>query len=299
MDKIIKNLRALRRIFFGLTAVPLIAGMAAAQGFVAGPIFRNHTVIPNLFFRICRSLLGLKVSFNKESAPVVEDRPVWFVSNHISEMDPLVLGDTLQGSFVGKAEIAKWPFIAQVAKAGRFIAVRRSAKHNEENRGKIVRNFNKGFNTIMFPEATTGKGDKVHMFRAGLVTALFDEKATDKKNREIKLQKDVLVQPVAIRVKEVAGMDALNSDELRSTYTMHGAKSGMKKVWQRLQVKDVTVELTVLQPLDPENYSDAKELINQAARDVASVINPGQTTFEKAPIPGRRKKKPQAAKAAA
>jgi len=283
----LKNIRAALRIIIG---VPAIATLAAVQGLVAGPLLHNYTVIPNLFYNITRRVFGFKIEFNAASAPLVKDKPVWFVANHMSMADFILLGSTLNGTFAGKSDILKLPVVAHLAQTVRFIGLRRSSEFNDESRAALIKNFNSGFNAIMFPEGTTSEGKKVHLFRAALITILFGEKGVDGKKTEVALQKNVVVQPVAIRVKSVEGNDARGNDDLRNLYSMQHENRTLVRLWKRLQIRTMTLELTAFNPLNPEDFPDARALINKAALDIAGVVNPGQTTFEKANIPGPEKK---------
>ncbi len=280
-----KNLRAAYRALGGLIAIPVIAGLSLVQGLVVGPLTHNYSFIPDMIYKGLRKIFGYKIEFNAASAPLVKDKPVWFLANHMSVTDFITAGSSLNGSFVGKGDILKWPGIAQAAKAGKFIGIQRTSEFNPQSRGKIAKNFNSGFNTIMFPEATTNDGSKVYLFHAGLLSLLYGDKAVDKKDREVELKHEVVVQPIAIRVKSVNGKDATGDASLRALYSMHDEGNVLRRLWKRMQVKNITLELTAFEPLDPKNFKDAKELANTAALEVASVINPGQKTFEKAKIP--------------
>jgi 1-acyl-sn-glycerol-3-phosphate acyltransferase len=201
-----------------------------------------------------------------------------------------ILGSKLPGSFVGKGEILKVPLLAQFAKSAKFIGIRRKSKYNAESRGKLIQAFNGGQNTIMFPEATTTDGDKVYLFHAGLMTLLFGDKAVDKKQRDVALKNEVVVQPVAVQVKSVNGQDATNNPDLRYLYSMRNEGKFLKRLWKRFQVKNITLELTAFDALNPKDFAKAgatpedlaKDLANAAACKVAEVINPGQTEFENA-----------------
>ncbi len=307
-DAVLGYARATTRIAAAVPVLLAVGAMAVAQGFIVGPILRNETMLPNIAFNMLRRLFGIKVEFNAASAPVVKDKPVWFVSNHMAIVDAIVLGSKLNGTFAGKAEILKWPIIAQVARGVQYIGLRRNKQYNGQARAALIKNFNAGNSVIMFPEATTTDGKEVKMFHAGLITLLFGDKGVLKK-KEVLLKKNVVVQPVAIRVKEVAGKNAIGNDSLRNLYSMPNNDNMLSVAWQQMQLRSMTIELTVLPPLEPTNFTimkaaadapeedrknaalqNAKALINQAALDIAAVVNPGQTTFEKAVIPGQAKK---------
>lgn len=291
MKDFMKNLRAGVRAVMAVAAIPFVVGMAAAQGFIVGPLTGNYTVIPNMLYKCMRSLFGYKVEFNKASAPVVKDKQAWFVVNHLSISDFIVVGSTINGTFAGKGDILKWPAVAHLARAAKYIGLRRSSEYNEQSRAKIIKNFNEGYNTIMFPEGTTTDGKQVRLFRAALLTILFGEKGVDKEKKEVLLEKEVVVQPVSIRVKSVNGKDATGNDELRNLYSMPDENSTLRGFWRQMQLRNVVIELTTLPPLHPKDFKDAKDMINKAALDIAAIVNPGQTTFEKAQIPVAAPKK--------
>lgn len=282
--KVTRTLRVARRTALAVAAAPVVVGLVALQGFVAGPLFNNYSRIPNLIFAMARRVLGLKVILNESLAPIARDKPVFFVSNHITAEDAVVLGGKLNGAFVGKAEITKWPIFGQMLRAMKFIPVRRNAAYNAEARGQIIGHLNDGSNIIMFPEATTSQSRELHMFRAGLVTALFDGAGADKNGAQVSLQKDVVVQPVALSVKAVNGKEITPDDPRRSFYAINRRHHSITPTFKLMSARNIMLELTALPPLDPADFGDAKELTNQAALDIASIVNPGQTVFKKAKV---------------
>lgn len=55
---------------------------------------------------VCKILsIRIEKHGNTEEAP-----PIFFVSNHSSYLDIIVLGALIDGSFIAKAEVKKWPF---------------------------------------------------------------------------------------------------------------------------------------------------------------------------------------------
>jgi 1-acyl-sn-glycerol-3-phosphate acyltransferase len=292
MKDVLKNIRAGLRTLVALPVAVSVVALAAVQGFIVGPLTGNDKIIPKIIYGALQHTLGYKIVFNKASAPQVKDKPTWFIANHMSLGDFVVLGAKLQGTFAGKGDILRWPVIAPLARAVSFIGLRRSKEYNEQSRGKIVQNFNEGHNTIMFPEGTTTDGEKVGLFRAALPSLLYggeNGKARDKKGAEITLEKDVVVQPVAIRVVRAGGEDAVGEkkDSVRNIYSLFNEQSIAKTFWTHMKESRITIELTLFPPMNPADYADAMELSNKAALQIASVVNPGQTTFEKAAIPGK------------
>lgn len=277
--------RAIVRTALGLGVVaPLIIVGAAVQT-VYGAVTGDQKTIPNMIYNSLRALLGYKIEFNKASAPVVKDKPVWFVANHMSNADFVVLGSKLNGTFAGKGDVLKWPVVAQLARAVKYIGLRRTKEFNPQSRAKIARNFNAGHNTIMFPEGTTSEGSQVYQFRAALPGLLYGQPSQDDKNRDVPLQRDVVVQPVAIRVMEVEGENAVGNSTLRDLYSMEDNPKFLSRIWKRFHISTTKIEITVFPPMDPKSFSGPEELMNAAALQVASVVNPGQKTFERSKIP--------------
>lgn len=287
MKNILKNIRGgLRAIAAMPVAVGVIA-LAALQGFIVGPLTGNDKIIPNLIYNTLRHTIGYRVVFNKASAAPVKGKPAWFLANHMSLGDFVVLGSALRGTFAGKGDILRWPVISPLARAVNFIGLRRSTEYNAQSRGKIIENFNAGHNTIMFPEGTTTDGEKVGLFRAALPGLLYGEPGEDKKGNGVSLNREIAVQPVAIRVLRAGGKKAegARKNSVRNLYSLFNEESIVKTFWTHMKESPMTIELTLFPPMNPADYSDAKELANAAALQIASVVNPGQTTFEKAQIP--------------
>jgi 1-acyl-sn-glycerol-3-phosphate acyltransferase len=287
------NFRAAMRTAGLVLASPFLLGAVLLQATIAGPIFKSNNAIPNFVYNTFRRFAGIKVEFNKASAPLSKD-PTWFVANHQSVTDFIVLGSTLDGTFAGKGDIMRWPLVAPLARAVKYIGIRRVKKEdpnfkkfNSWTIGKIMKNFNAGENTIMFPEGTTTDGSHLAMFRAGLISMLFGEKGSDKKGNEIKLDKDVVVQPIAIKITKIGGEDVADNDaEALHAYSQFGVENIAKIFWNQMSIKETKVELTAFEPLQPSSFADQFALINAAHENVRSVVAPNQSETKKAAIPG-------------
>ena len=289
---IIRNLRATGRLAAGVALTPVILGATVLQGFVLGPL-GSHNFVPNTIYKTFKHLLGINIEFNKASAPLETQKPTWYVANHMSMADFVTLGSTLRGTFAGKGDILSWPLVSQMARAVKYIGIQRVKKDDpnfqkasRQTIGKIMKNFNDGHNTIMFPEGTTTDGNQVAMFRAGLISMLFNKIGEDKNGNQIKLDKDVVVQPIAIRVKDVEGKDATGQPDLINRYSYYKEDNMLTRIWKRLQTKDMTIELTAFPTMDPKDYDDQFELINEAGQLIRDVVSPGQTEVLPARIPG-------------
>jgi 1-acyl-sn-glycerol-3-phosphate acyltransferase len=109
----------------------------------------------------------VKLSIIKEGE--VAEPGVLFVSNHISWLDIIVIGQYLPAYFVAKSDILSWPIIGYLSKQGGTIFIRRGdKKHIKATVEKMIWVLKQNSNIITFPEGTTTRGDEVLGFHASL-----------------------------------------------------------------------------------------------------------------------------------
>ena len=91
------------------------------------------------------------------------------VSNHISWLDIIVIGQYLPAYFVAKSDILSWPVIGYLAQQGGTIFIRRGNKKQiKATTEKMAWMLKQNRNIIAFPEGTTTQGDEVLNFHASL-----------------------------------------------------------------------------------------------------------------------------------
>jgi 1-acyl-sn-glycerol-3-phosphate acyltransferase len=95
--------------------------------------------------------------------------PAVLVANHLSYIDPLVLGTLAPICPVAKGEVARWPVIGSGARSLGVLFVRRGdvASGALALRGAL-RALDAGVSVLGFPEGTTSAGEDVLPFRRGL-----------------------------------------------------------------------------------------------------------------------------------
>jgi 1-acyl-sn-glycerol-3-phosphate acyltransferase len=123
------------------------------------------------------------------------ERGALLVSNHISWLDIIVIGQYFPAYFVAKSDILTWPIIGYLSKQGGTIFIRRGdKKHIKATTEKMVWVLKQNSNIIAFPEGTTTRGDEVLDFHASLFQpALLTRSA---------------IQPVALQYQGVAEQQA-------------------------------------------------------------------------------------------
>ncbi len=99
----------------------------------------------------------------------IPEQGALLVSNHISWLDIIVIGQYLPAYFVAKSDISNWPVIGYLARQGGTIFIRRGDKqHIRATAEKMMWLLKQNSNIIAFPEGTTTKGDEVLPFHSSL-----------------------------------------------------------------------------------------------------------------------------------
>ncbi|MCF3945835.1 MULTISPECIES: lysophospholipid acyltransferase family protein [Acidiphilium] len=124
--------------------------------------------LPMIYWSGMARLLGVRLRVMGTLASG-NGRPVLFVSNHSSWLDVIALGAVLPGCFVAKGDIANWPGINFVAKAGRTVFVSRARSGTAREQKDLASRLDAGDNLILFPEGTTSDGARVLPFRSSFL----------------------------------------------------------------------------------------------------------------------------------
>ena len=94
------------------------------------------------------------------------------VTNHLSYLDPLVLGALFPLRAVAKSEVAAWPVVGEIGRSlGVLFVNRASATSGARVLLSAIRSLRQGVSILNFPEGTTTHGDRVLAFRRGIFGA--------------------------------------------------------------------------------------------------------------------------------
>ncbi len=111
------------------------------------------------------AIVKLQISVDGE----LPERRAMLVSNHISWLDIIVIGQYLPAYFVAKSDISSWPVVGYLAKQGGTIFISRGNKQQIKTTAeKMIWLLKQNGNIIAFPEGTTTKGDEVLHFHSSL-----------------------------------------------------------------------------------------------------------------------------------
>ncbi|MFN8777740.1 MAG: lysophospholipid acyltransferase family protein [Flavobacteriales bacterium] len=101
---------------------------------------------------------------------ILKDRPAIFISNHVSQLDILVLvrAITVPLFFVAKAELRKVPVLSQYMQAmGMIFVDRRDKEMAMVSMRKAIERIREGADVVTFPEGTRSKSDEPLLFKRG------------------------------------------------------------------------------------------------------------------------------------
>lgn len=155
---------------------------------------RAATAFPVFFHRRLARILGFRIR-------VIGARrkgPTLFVANHLSYIDIVILGASVYGSFVSKAEVRGWPIFGQLAMLQRTVFIRRERAAAKAQAEEINARLAAGDSLLVFPEGTSSDGAGVLAFKSSLLSV-----AAARPNGE-----PVAVQPVTLVYDRLDGMPA-------------------------------------------------------------------------------------------
>jgi 1-acyl-sn-glycerol-3-phosphate acyltransferase len=160
---------------FGIAArvAALVAAfvlLAPLQALARSAGWRWGETVPVAFHRLFLALFGIRVRVRGN--PPEQGVPTLVLANHVSWLDIPVMASTVPLSFIAKSEIAGWPVFGFLAKLQRCIFLDRNRKAaTAEVNSVVAERLARGDVIVLFPEGTTGDGNRLLPFRSSLVGA--------------------------------------------------------------------------------------------------------------------------------
>ena len=183
------------------------------------------TSFPRFYHRCCCRILGLRVRRIGEPTTA---RPVLFAANHVSYLDITIFGSLIAGSFIAKREVARWPLFGWLAKLQRSVFIDRQVRSTLEQRDSIAGRLGAREALILFPEGTSGDGNRVLPFKSALFSVA-DHAASA----------PVTVQPVSIAYTRLDGMPI--GRRFRPLFAWYGAMAMAPHLWRVLGLGTIEV----------------------------------------------------------
>jgi lyso-ornithine lipid O-acyltransferase len=221
-----------------------------------GLILRRRwtSTLPVFYHRWCCRILGMRIQVIGTPTPT---RPALFAANHISYTDITVLGSIVPGSFIAKAEVGKWPFFGWLAKLQRSVFVDRQMRNAAVQRNAIGDRLAAGDALILFPEGTSGDGNRVLPFKSALFAAAQGEKD----------RPPVIVQPVSLAYVRLDGMPIRRL--YRPFFAWYGTTDLAPHMWSMVGLGTVDVVVQFHPPAFLADFGSRKALAGYCHARVA------------------------------
>lgn len=97
--------------------------------------------------------------------------PMLWVSNHISWLDVMVIGQLQPLSFLSKDEVRNWPLFGWLAQGSGTLFIQRGQGQQNNITAQIAEYLDKSYSLALFPEGTSTDGEQVKKFYSRLLAA--------------------------------------------------------------------------------------------------------------------------------
>jgi 1-acyl-sn-glycerol-3-phosphate acyltransferase len=228
------------------------------------------TKLSVLYHRLCARILGFDV---RVRGTPVAGGPVLFASNHISYLDITVLGGIAELSFVAKSDVARWPLFGWLAKLQRTVFVDRRASNVGRERDNIARRLDEGGRLVLFPEGTTGDGNRTRRFKSALFAVAERPEGA----------KPVMVQPVTIAWTRLDGMPM--GRVLRPAVAWYGDMDLAPHLWEVAGLGRIEVEVIFHAPLTLAEAGSRKALAQHCESVISRSLTEALAGRQPAPLP--------------
>lgn len=250
----------------------------------------HERTIGNARRRISTQTMGkmtrnLGINVHVKGEPPLTDRGVskggpamLFVGNHMGLGEIAPLGTENDISWIAREDLRKFPVVGRTLEALNYTFTARSFADLEKSCRAVGDTLKSGRHVGLFPEGRSGDGSFVLTFKKGFLRPLFDDSGA--------YPEDVKIQPFAIRLTHVDGIDVNEAPELRGYFSQNAGNTGhdnptimaARTVWavcKFLSRKSFDLEITYLPPFDPKQFSNVDELSNKLYRDIVPIATHG------------------------
>lgn len=131
----------------------------------AGPAARR--LVRRLWCRCTCWILNVKV---RRTGTPFAACPTLFVANHVSYIDVLAIGGSVDGTFVAKSEVRTWPLFGFIASCAGTMFIRRHWRQALIQRNAMAARMRQGESFVLFAEGTSSNGLEVRPFKTSLLS---------------------------------------------------------------------------------------------------------------------------------
>jgi 1-acyl-sn-glycerol-3-phosphate acyltransferase len=245
---------------------------------------RLQHIIPNLFHRTLRTIIGIRVH---EVGQRSTERPLLILSNHVSWLDIIVITSVAPVVFVAKHEVANWPFFGWLAQLQRTIFIERERRHKTGDAAReMAKRLTRGDNVVLFAEGTSSDGNRILPFRSALVGSVHHALGGSAHHASI------AVQPLSLAYIGIGGVPTGRA--LRNKIAWYGDADLVSHIFGVLRTGAIDVTVSWGKPVSYDISADRKQIARDAETTVrrmtaAALRNPIQrparASLESSPRP--------------
>ncbi|MCW2291178.1 1-acyl-sn-glycerol-3-phosphate acyltransferase [Pseudomonas sp. BIGb0408] len=207
---------------------------------------RDLTGLRQRMTRWFMARLSNALPFRVSVSGQLPQKPMLWLSNHISWTDIPLIGMLAPLSFLSKAEVRTWPIAGWLAHKAGTLFIRRGAGDGGLLNQQLGRHLNGGRHLLIFPEGTTCDGTALRTFHGRLLSSA--------------IESGIALQPVAIRYLR---------DGKRCPVAPFIGDDDMLSHLLRLMSSDVAeVQIQLLEPIDSTSGNR-----NELARRAQAAVN--------------------------
>lgn len=237
MSKLRLYLRLTRLLAVIATGTLLAASLVPIERLTRRDLMGLRQRMTRWFMARLSNALPFRVSVNGQ----LPQKPMLWLSNHISWTDIPLIGMLAPLSFLSKAEVRTWPVAGWLAHKAGTLFIRRGAGDGGLLNQQLGRHLNSGRHLLIFPEGTTCDGTALRTFHGRLLSSA--------------IESGIDLQPVAIRYLR---------DGQRCPVAPFIGDDDMLSHLLRLMSSDVAeVQIQLLEPID-SNSGNRNELARRA-----------------------------------
>jgi len=259
-------------LYLGLT-LPLMPVQAVAVIFD----LRLARTLPRFYHRLVCRVLGFRLAVEGKA---VEANPVLYIANHTSYLDIEILGATTEGSFVSKAEVARWPLFGWLARLQRTVFIDRQKSAAQGHKNAVIDRLDRGDRLILFPEGTSSDGNQILPFKSSLFSVA-------------EYRRDgvaITVQPISIAYVRLDDIPLGRS--YRPFFAWYGEMDMAPHLWNLLGMGVLTVEVRFHTPVTIDQFASRKELAWHCYRVIGDGV--AESLSGRSPItPGKPRRRPR------
>lgn len=207
---------------------------------------KRFTASVSFWSRIVLGLFNVKVNLVNFSE-TKENHLV--ISNHLGFLDDFIIAAHLPTMFVTSVELREAPVLGILSEfAGCVYVEARNAAHISSEMKDIESALKQGFNVVLYPEAKTTNGEKVHPFKKSLIMSCAETKAN--------------LLPTVLNFRSVNGKPM--SDKLRDIVFWYKKTPLLKVLWNVSAIRSCVVDWEFLAEIEVNGASVRKEIAFQA-----------------------------------